>query len=83
MEIISSSEVRNNFAAMLDKAQHEPVTIQKQGRNAAVLLSYEEFERLTNARRHAFQVLCDDIGEKAASRGLDEMKLMALLSDND
>jgi prevent-host-death family protein len=41
MLIVSSSEARNNLAAMLDKAQHEPIAIQKQGRKAAVLVSYE------------------------------------------
>lgn len=83
MQTVSSSDVRNNFAAMLEKAQHEPVAIQKQGRNAAVLLSYEEFERLTNAHRKAFQAVCDDIGAKAAARGLTEAKLMEILSSDD
>lgn len=82
MQVISSSDARNNLAAMLDKAQYEPVTIQRQGRNAAVLLSYEEFERLTNTHRLAFQAICDDVGEKAASRGLTEEKLMEILADN-
>jgi len=80
MQIISSSEARNNLAAMLDKAQHEPIAIQKQGRNAAVLLSYEEYERLTNASIAAFQAMCDDIGTKAAARGLTEEKLNELLA---
>ena len=81
MEVTSASEVRNNLASMLEKAQHVPVVIQKQGRNAAVLLSCEEYERLTNADRRAFQALCDDVGEKAASKGLTEEKLMAILAD--
>lgn len=83
MQTISSSEVRNNLAAMLERAQHEPVAIQKQGRNTAVLLSYEEFERLTNAHRLAFQAICDEVGAKAASRGLTEEKLMEILAEND
>ena len=83
MQTISSSEARNQLAAMLDKAQHEPVAIQKQGRNAAVLLSYEEYERLTNAHRYAFQAICDDIGAKAEARGLTEEKLMEILAQND
>ena len=81
MQTISSSDARNNLAAMLDKAQHEPITIQKQGRNAAVLLSYEEYERLTNASVAAFQVICDTVGAKAKSRGLTEAKLVKLLAE--
>lgn len=80
MEPIAASRARENFSALLDKAQHEPVTIQKQGRNAAVLISYEEYERLTNAQKLAFQAICDDVGEKAASRGLTEEKLIQLLA---
>lgn len=83
METISSSDARNNMAAILEKAQHEPVAIQKQGRNAAVLLSFSDFERLTNAHRLAFQALCDDVGEKAESRGLTEAKLMEILAEHD
>ena len=83
METISSSDARNNMAAILEKAQHEPVAIQKQGRNAAVLLSFSDFERLTNAYRLAFQALCDDVGTKAESRGLTEAKLMEILAEHD
>jgi prevent-host-death family protein len=83
MQTVSSSDIRNNFAAMLEKAQHEPVAIQKQGRNAAVLLSYEAFERLTNAHRNAFQAVCDDVGAKAAARGLTEAKLIEILASDD
>lgn len=80
MQTVSSSDARNNLASIIDKAQHEPIAIQKQGRNAAVLLSYEEYERLTNASVMAFQAISDDIGAKAKSRGLTEKKLTHLLS---
>jgi prevent-host-death family protein len=82
METISSSDIRKNFAAMLEKAQHEPVAIQRQGRNAAVLLSCEAFERPTNAHRHAFQAICDDVGAKATARRLTEAKLMEILASD-
>jgi prevent-host-death family protein len=83
MQIVSSSEARNNLAAMLDKAQHEPIAIQKQGRKAAVLVSYEEYERLTNASAAAFQAICETIGKKAEARGLTEEKLAEILAEND
>jgi len=83
METISSSDARNNLGALLEKAQHEPVAIQKQGRNAAVLLSYSDFERLTSAHRMAFQAICDEVGAKAESRGLTEAKLIEILAENE
>jgi prevent-host-death family protein len=72
MQVVSSSEARNNLAAMLDKAQQEPIAIQKQGRNAAVLLSYEEYERLTADPVRRFQSICERIGCNAAERGLTD-----------
>jgi len=72
MQTITSSEARNNLAAMLDRAQHEPIAIQKQGRKAAVLVSYEEYERLTNDPARRFQSICQRIGKNARERGLTD-----------
>ena len=83
METISSSDARNNMAALLEKAQHEPVAIQKQGRNTAVLLSYTDYQKLSNAHRAAFQAICDDVGAKAESRGLTEARLMEILTEHE
>ncbi len=44
MTTISASEAKAHFAALMDKAQKEPVTIEKQGRPVAVVLSYEEYQ---------------------------------------
>ncbi len=83
MQTASSSDVRNNLAAMINSVQIEPLTIQKQGRNEAVLMSYEEYEKLSNASVIAFNTLCDYIGERAESRGLTEEKLAKILTKND
>ncbi len=72
MQTVSSSDARNNLAAILDKAQHEPITIQKQGRNTAVLLSYEEYERLISDKVRRFQSICDRISRNARARGLTD-----------
>lgn len=84
MQTISSSEARNKLAAMLEKAQHEPIAIQRQGRNAAVLLSYEEYERLTTDPAKRFHAICERIGRNAAERGLtDEIFNEIMAQDND
>jgi hypothetical protein len=46
MEILSATEVKQNFGAALDLAQREPVHIRKQNREVAVLLSPEEYLKL-------------------------------------
>lgn len=83
MQTVSSSDARNNLAAMLDKAQHEPITIQKQGRNAAVLLSYEEYERLTGDPVRRFQSICDRIGRNAKERGLTDELFDSIMAQGD
>jgi prevent-host-death family protein len=41
-----AKEAKQSFGALLDAAQREPVTITKNGREVAVLVSKEDFERL-------------------------------------
>ena len=43
----TATEVKNRFGEFMDKAQHEPIKVAKTGRNYAVLISYEEYQRLT------------------------------------
>lgn len=83
MQIISSSEARTHLSAMIDKAQSEPVTIQKQGRNAAVLLSYEAYEQLTADPVRCFQSICDRIRKDAQERGLTEEIFNAIIAQKD
>jgi prevent-host-death family protein len=49
MDTIAAADAKTNFGALLDKAQREPVTISKNGRPVAVVMSasaYEEQQRL-------------------------------------
>lgn len=46
MAIVSATHAKQNFAAMLDKSQREPVRIQRHERDVAVLVSAEEYQRL-------------------------------------
>lgn len=44
--IASATEVKNRFGEFMDKAQIEPVTVEKTGRQYAVLIGYDEYMRL-------------------------------------
>ncbi|MBL1208713.1 type II toxin-antitoxin system prevent-host-death family antitoxin [Geminocystis sp. GBBB08] len=46
MKSLTASEAKNRFGMLLDWARREPVIIEKQGRQVAILLSVEEYERL-------------------------------------
>jgi antitoxin Phd len=49
MKILSASVAKNRFGELIDMAQSEPVRVQRQGRDVAVVLSPEEFRRLSEA----------------------------------
>jgi len=44
MDTISASDAKNQFSALLDKVQTEPVIISKHGRPVAVMMSASEFD---------------------------------------
>lgn len=67
---------------MIDVAQREPVIIQRQHRDVAVLLSMHDYEQLRGAQVEAFNIFCDKIAKRAKERGLTEEKLKALLEDD-
>ena len=67
----------------LDMVQREPVTIQKQGRDVAVMLSPDDFARITQDNVEEFLVFCDEIGRRAETEGLTEEELAEILSEND
>ena len=81
MRYVSAIDAKQGFAEMLDAAQREPVTIQRQERDVAVVLSIAEYEKLTGLNVDEFQRFCDLVGERAAARGLTEEKLADLLAD--
>lgn len=45
MTRLSASKAKTHFGSLLDQAQREPVTIEKQGRPVAVILSYEAYNQ--------------------------------------
>jgi antitoxin Phd len=65
MKSIPASEAKTHFGALLDSAQREPVTVSKQGRPVAVLMSIHDYEemKLTRLRAHLAE------GEAQIERG--------------
>lgn len=49
MKIMSAKDAKNGFGLLIDTALVEPVTIEKHGRPVVVVVSIEEFERLSDA----------------------------------
>ena len=83
MQIISATEAKQSFGAVIEKAQREPVMIRKQNRDVAVILSIEDYQRITRTNIQEFQQFRDEVGKKAQNRSLTEEKLNELLNDDE
>lgn len=46
MNYISATDAKNRFGELLEQSRKGPVHVQKNGRDVAVVISPEEFERL-------------------------------------
>ncbi|MDP3873940.1 MAG: type II toxin-antitoxin system Phd/YefM family antitoxin [Methyloversatilis sp.] len=82
MKTIAASEAKQGFAALIDAAAREPIAIQRQKRDVAVVMSMQEYERLTRLNKSEFQRFCDRVGARAVEAGIDEAILAGLLADD-
>lgn len=82
MRTVSASEARQGLAGIIESARKEPVIIQRQKRDVAVVLSPEEYERLVHLNVNEFRRFCDQIGGNAEAAGLTQEKLDQLLADD-
>ena len=84
MKTMAASDARKSFARVLDDAAREPVVIRRRGRDVAVVLSMQDYERLVHLKNKAeFQRLCDRIGQRTAAAGMNDERLAELLHDDD
>ena len=83
MKKVAATEAKNRLGAVLDDAQREPIVIQRQERDVAVVISMADFERLRSANVRAILDARDELAAEAKRNGLTEKKLKALLEDGD
>jgi prevent-host-death family protein len=50
MQTVSATYAKQNFAAVLDMSQREPVMIQRHERDIAVMMSAVEYDRIQQIR---------------------------------
>ncbi len=81
MRTVSAIDAKNRFGQLLEAAQREPVTVTKQGRPAAVVLSVEDYERMRGAANARLLESVRRMQEEAAAAGLTEDVLDELLTD--
>ena len=89
MKTMSSVQAQNNFGELLDTAQREPITITRRGRTVAFLVSPQDMEDLTDARRKREQALADfetfflrsDAKSSADAKNLNDTDINRLVNE--
>ena len=82
MRTISASEANQGLAGVIESAGKEPVMIQRQNHDVAVVMSPTEYRRLVRLNIDEFQRFCDEVGQKAESAGMTQEKLNDLTADD-
>ena len=80
MPTVSATHAKQNFAAMIDMAQREPVRIQRHERDVAVLVSAAEWEKVHKMRVEELIRLSEENGRYAESQGMTDELLAELLA---
>ena len=83
MRSVSATAAKQNFAAVLDNAQREPVMIRRHDRDIAVLVSPADYARLRGIKIEELRSLSERVSQVAASRGMNEDGLKKLLADEE
>ena len=71
MTSMTAGDAKRSFGVLLDRAQREPVTITKNGREVAVRVSKEDFERLETLE-DAYWGSLAEAARKEGSIGVEE-----------
>lgn len=81
MKVVSATEAKQTFGALLDAARREPIIIQKQNRNVAALIAIEDLNRIRQMDVEELHILFDEAKRQSREAGLTEEKLNELLDD--
>ncbi|MEK6627531.1 MAG: type II toxin-antitoxin system prevent-host-death family antitoxin [Bdellovibrionota bacterium] len=75
---MNATKAKNEFGLMLEHARKEPVSIERNGRGVAVVISFEEYSRLQELENKYW----GDKATKAVANGfMGEKKSAELLSE--
>ena len=79
-EVVSETDARSQFDAILDEAQQEPIVIRREDQDIAAVVSMADYERLRAGHVRAFLELRDEIAREATAARLTEERLAELLA---
>ncbi len=81
MRSYTADEAEASFDELLDRAQHEPVQVTRNGRAAAVLVSARDFADMRAFHADRLLKALEQTAREAATRGLTDAALGRLLQD--
>ncbi|MDJ0582787.1 type II toxin-antitoxin system Phd/YefM family antitoxin [Crocosphaera sp.] len=70
METISTTEVTQTFPSIISKVQKEPVIIRENDCEVAVIMSIEDYKKLTEANIQKLQLFRKNVAKKAKNEGV-------------
>ena len=79
MQTFSTTQAREQLADVINQAQREPVMIQRQNKEVAVMLSPAGYRKLHNLQVDDLMHICQQAGDYATEQGLEETILQTLL----
>ncbi len=80
MKTFGAREAKENFGMLIDTVQREPVTILKNGRPSAVVVSPEDYARMGGSRQRILD-LQKQMAEQAEASGLTVDLLASILDE--
>jgi PHD/YefM family antitoxin component YafN of YafNO toxin-antitoxin module len=81
MRYTAASDTDPNLTTLLDAAQREPVFIERDQQEVAVIVSTRDYNRLSGKAARDFNAFCDAVAQRAAARGLNEEIFEEILKD--
>jgi PHD/YefM family antitoxin component YafN of YafNO toxin-antitoxin module len=79
MRYTAASDTDPKLTSLLDAAQREPVFIERDKQDVAVIVSARDYDRLSGNATREFLEFCDKMAEEAAAKGLTEEILQEIL----
>ena len=81
MRQVSASEVRKDFARIMDTAQKEAIVVRKHDRDYVAIVSMEDYEELIRLKNQRLKKLAKEIGQEAKEKGLTPEILQDILNN--
>lgn len=82
--VVTATEGHRSFGALLKRVfrSDEHLVVERDGFPVAVVMSYDEYERITGRRaRAAFERFSQALGEEVARQGLTEDQVLASVKE--